>query len=519
MSTPVAPGDVVAEKYRVDRVLGRGGMGVVVAAEHLQLGQHVAIKFLLPAALGNADAVTRFEREARAAVRLHSEHVARVLDVGRLPGGEPYMVIEYLEGADLASELESRGALPPKEAIKHLLQACDALAEAHSLGIIHRDIKPANLFLARRPNRAPIIKVLDFGISKTTSVAQSASALTATSALMGSPLYMSPEQLRTTRDVDARTDVWALGVTLYELLSGTTPFGGESVAELCAQILTAPPTPLSERAATRHVPPAVEALVLKCLEKDPARRFASVAELTTALEALAASDLAPSVPQLHASAPGITVAMSSRLGTGPTPAMPIATPSSPMPASTGAPISGPNLGPISSTGSELRGLGVTAGAASGSGHAGSPTTAIVAVISVVGLAAVIGGALFVIPRIAARRASAVASASATDAPPSAAAVATPVAAAPPASVDPIAPAETAAPEQAPATTASSSPAPKPVAPAQPAAPTAQRSGAASATTATPAPAIKPTAKAAAAAPAASASAPAKKKSPLDMEVQ
>ena len=287
----VSVGQIIDGKYRVNHVLGHGGMSVVVAAEHLQLGQRVAIKFLRASALANPEAVARFEREARSAARIRSEHVARVMDVGRLPTGADYMVIEFLEGQDLSQVIATRGPLPVKDAVGYILQACDAIGEAHSLGIVHRDLKPANIFMAHRPNRSIVIKVLDFGISKTMAFGGvPTSNLTDASAVMGSPLYMSPEQLRSTRDADARSDIWALGATLYQLLAGVTPFQAETVAMLCIVILSQPPHPL--RARRSDVPPELEAVVLRCLEKDPARRFASVAELVHALQPFA-SDFVP----------------------------------------------------------------------------------------------------------------------------------------------------------------------------------------------------------------------------------
>ena len=276
------PGEILAGKYEVERVLGRGGMGLVVAARHLQLEEKVAIKFLLPEAVSSPEVVGRFAREARAAVRIKSEHVARVSDVGTLESGEPYMVMEYLEGVDLAGWLRQNGALPVEQAVEFVLQASEAIAEAHALGIVHRDLKPANLFVVRRADGLWSIKVLDFGISKVTSVGgTSSAALTQTSAVMGSPLYMPPEQMAASRDVDARSDIWALGVILYELLVGSAPFSGETLPEVCVKIATAPPPPL--RNARPDVPPQLEAVIARCLEKDRARRYANIAELALAL--------------------------------------------------------------------------------------------------------------------------------------------------------------------------------------------------------------------------------------------
>src|SRR5262245_48550017 len=234
MGAPVGPGHVLAGKYRVERVLGEGGMGVVVAARHLQLDQTVALKFLLPQAIANPEALGRFLREARNAVRLKSEHVARIIDVGTLDDGAPYIVMEFLEGSDLASVLAQQRALAIPVAADFLLQACDAIAEAHSLGIIHRDLKPQNLFVTRRHDGASLIKVLDFGISKSTAGGDFTA--TRTQAVMGSPAYMSPEQMRSAKLVDARTDVWALGVILYQLVLGRVPWDAETFTELCIKV-------------------------------------------------------------------------------------------------------------------------------------------------------------------------------------------------------------------------------------------------------------------------------------------
>ena len=276
--TEVQPGDLLAGKYRIERVLGRGGMGVVVAAVHEALDERVALKFLLPEALANQEAVERFLREARAAVKIRSEHVARVTDIGALESGAPYMVMEYLDGVDLARYLESRGPLPVPEAVEYMLQACEALAEAHALGIVHRDLKPANLFRIERVDGTPSIKLLDFGISK---VIAHQVALTQTSSMLGSPLYMAPEQMTSSKHVDARADVWALGIILYELLTGEPPFQGETLPEVCAQILTTEPRPI--RALQEEIPAELESVVARCLHKEREQRYGSVAELAVAL--------------------------------------------------------------------------------------------------------------------------------------------------------------------------------------------------------------------------------------------
>lgn len=277
----MSPGQLVAGgKYRVDRVLGIGGMGVVVAATHLHLGQAVAIKFMLPAALKDKESVERFLREARSAAQLRSEHVTRVLDVGTLETGAPYIVMEYLEGLTLDAFLEQGNSLSIGEAVEYTIQVCEAVAEAHARGIIHRDIKPTNLFLTRTADKQALVKVIDFGLSKT--IGANSRKITKDFTVMGTPTYMSPEQLRSTSDVDTRTDIWALGVVLYELLSGQVPFEAESIAEVCALVLGSPPRPIE--AERRDVPPGLAAVITRCLQKEPDDRFATVAELAEALD-------------------------------------------------------------------------------------------------------------------------------------------------------------------------------------------------------------------------------------------
>jgi serine/threonine-protein kinase len=255
-------------------------MGVVVLAMHLELDERVAMKFLLPHAIANAEAAARFVREARAAVKIKSEHVARVSDVGRLDNGAPYIVMEFLEGSDLSAVL-ARGPLPCEDAVDFVLQASDAMAEAHAAGIVHRDLKPSNLFMSMRSDGTPIIKVLDFGISKVNVPDTSDAALTRTTTIMGSPFYMSPEQMRSSKDVDLRTDIWSLGVILYELLTGVPPFNGETLPQLVAAILSEAPQPLREKRP--DIPQELEAVVLHCLEKDRERRYQSIGALAQAL--------------------------------------------------------------------------------------------------------------------------------------------------------------------------------------------------------------------------------------------
>jgi serine/threonine-protein kinase len=271
------PDDVLAGKYRITRMLGEGGMGIVAEAVHLGLGHRVALK-LLKREMVRPEHRERFFREARAAGALRSEHVVAIKDVDTLPDDTPFLVMECLEGADLGSVLVSRGTLPVEEATDYILQACHAIAEAHTLGIVHRDLKPANLFLTHRVDGTRLIKVLDFGIAKIIGP-ELLRDLTTTSQYMGSPSYMSPEQVRSAKRVDARSDLWALGVILYQLVAGALPFDGESTGDVFVKISTEPPLPFTPPTPA----PGLEAVILRCLKKDPEERYQDVLELAAAL--------------------------------------------------------------------------------------------------------------------------------------------------------------------------------------------------------------------------------------------
>lgn len=284
MITGVRVGDVIAGRYCVEAVLGAGAMGVVVAARHVELDDPVAIKFLAQELVASPHALGRFHREARAAAKIKHEHVIRVYDVGKLASGVPYLVMERLDGSDLATLLDAEGPLPLAESLRYVREACAGIGEAHRLGIVHRDIKPSNLFCVRHANGRRSVKVLDFGISKLIEPTPDGS-ITGTASLLGSPSYMSPEQMRAPNRVDHRTDVWSLGVVLYELSTGSLPFFGSSYAQLCLSVTSDTPDP--PRARCPDLPAELEAIVLKCLHKNRDERYASVDELSQALEAFA----------------------------------------------------------------------------------------------------------------------------------------------------------------------------------------------------------------------------------------
>ncbi|MFN0245604.1 MAG: protein kinase domain-containing protein [Kofleriaceae bacterium] len=290
-ATP-APGTILAGKYRVEGVIGQGGMGIVLAATHLTLGKLVALKIMRPDLAVDPLATQRFVREARAASQLRSEHIARVIDLDTLDDGAPYIAMEYLEGDDLGAVLALRGTLPIHEAAVYIAQVCDAIAEAHASGIVHRDLKPANLFLTHRAN-TPCIKVLDFGVSKILAGGPLADdvADTDTRAIVGSPHYMAPEQLVSAKSVDPRTDIWALGCILFELVSGTSPFNtGAALAHVMASILRDP-----AQIHSANVPPPFLAIIERCLQKDPAQRFHRVEDLAAALQPFTAPPAAATV--------------------------------------------------------------------------------------------------------------------------------------------------------------------------------------------------------------------------------
>lgn len=280
----LAPGQTLAGRYVVERVLGSGGMGTVLAARDTERGQLVALKVMHAEAASDPGSVRRFMREGRAAARLRSEHTARIHEVGRFPSGIPFLVMEYLDGEDL-EEIRERRPLRVDEIVDYVLQATKALSEAHAIGLVHRDLKPQNLFLAKGRDGVSRIKVLDFGLAKELQQTESKdqSQVTTDNMLLGSPQFMSPEQVRAPSEVDARSDIWSLGATLYQLFTGEPPFVSATVFGLLARIMADPAPRVRDRAP--DVPEAIERVILRCLEKEPDKRFASADELAQALRA------------------------------------------------------------------------------------------------------------------------------------------------------------------------------------------------------------------------------------------
>ncbi|HET9959257.1 MAG TPA: serine/threonine-protein kinase, partial [Polyangiaceae bacterium] len=278
-SWELTQGALINGKYRIERVIGRGAMGLVLAATDLRLGRRVALKFLLPAVASNPELRARFTREAQSAARLRNQHVVSIFGVEESGEGQPFIVMEYLDGEDLATLLARRGRLPVDAAVEYVLQTCEALSEAHALGIVHRDLKPANLFLTRHPDGSPWIKVCDFGIAK--SAFGDTPHLTKTGEFIGTPQYSAPEQLRSSGAVDQRADIWSLGAILFEMLAGRPPFQGHSLQHLAAQVCHTDPPELG--GVRPDVPVGLRQVVSSCLRRDLDSRVLDVAEVAERL--------------------------------------------------------------------------------------------------------------------------------------------------------------------------------------------------------------------------------------------
>jgi eukaryotic-like serine/threonine-protein kinase len=292
----VREGDLLAGKYRVERIPGRNGLGIVVQVRHLELGQEVTLKFLVPDACAYPEFVQRFVREARNAVKIQGEHVARVTDVGRLESGAPYMVREYLRGPDLAEVVKVRGPLPVDEAVDYIIQACEGVAEGHALGVVHRNIRPTTLVVTRRSDGLPLVKVFDFAAAESLHIdpfTERAISLVGTSAIMASLPYLPPEQVRDPHDVDLRADVYSLGAVLYELLTGRPVYSAESAPALLAMVAADVAQPM--RNFRPDLPGELEHIVLRCLAKNRALRYTTLADLVLALREFASSETTASI--------------------------------------------------------------------------------------------------------------------------------------------------------------------------------------------------------------------------------
>lgn len=283
-----APGVIITGKYCLERPLASGGMGSVWVARHVELGRPSAIKFISPELASSGDGRMRFDREAKAAALIQSPYVVSVQDYG-VDDDLPYIVMELMRGEDLEERLRRRRRIPLHEASALLAQIAKGLRCAHEMGIIHRDLKPRNLFIAQNDDEE-VVKILDFGIAKSVSQILATEATT-TGNVMGSPLYMSPEQIRGAKDIDLRTDLWSLGVVLFQMLTATLPFHGEVVGDIIGKIL-ADPIPVATRLAP-DLPLAIDDFFARALARDRAHRFQSAREMADALADIARSSQAP----------------------------------------------------------------------------------------------------------------------------------------------------------------------------------------------------------------------------------
>jgi serine/threonine-protein kinase len=289
------PGQVLDGKYKIVRVIGEGGMGAVYEGENVRIRRRVAIKLLHAGIAANTDMVQRFEREAQVAGTVGNDHILEILDLGALPAGERYMVMEYLDGVTLTERIKARGRLTPSESVPIIRQVLRGLAAAHGAGIVHRDLKPDNIFILReKAGIRDFVKIIDFGISKFSEQGGASSRMTRTGALMGTPHYMAPEQATGSRDIDSRTDIYAVGIIMYEMLTGRVPFQAETFNQLLFEIALAKIIPA--RQIVPDLDPAIDTIVMKASARDPAHRFQNCEEFVAALEAWEKTGSSVSLP-------------------------------------------------------------------------------------------------------------------------------------------------------------------------------------------------------------------------------
>ena len=326
MELPVGVGDLVAGKYRVEERIGSGAMGVVFAARHVELGERVALKFLNPIYGESEEARSRFSREAKNTFSLKSEHVARVLDVGKLDSGDPFIVMEFLDGRTLRAHVEENGRLPRDESVSIVHQICEGVADAHTRGIVHRDLKPENVFLTKLASGSSLVKVLDFGISKLTEESRIAArkegvrsgsrelAITAQDQILGTPRFMAPEQVRTSGTASTASDVWSVGVIAYWLLCGEYPYDGGS-SQLTLVKLLSEENAKDIATLVPDLDPALARMVMKCLDRTVANRFEDADALRRAIRPFARASVAMTrrepTPPTQRSALGLEVASSN----------------------------------------------------------------------------------------------------------------------------------------------------------------------------------------------------------------